>query len=140
MIVRTAVVGDVQRLSELLAQLGYEADSHLIIERLRLARESEGDAVFVAEIDKSVIGCISVHTYELFHRGGRSGRITALIVDVAHRNSGVGRALVKMAERYCASRKCVRAEVTSGESRLDAHRFYAANGYLQGKKYFVKPL
>jgi GNAT superfamily N-acetyltransferase len=140
MIVRTAAVGDAQRLSELLAQLGYDADSRLVIEKLGLARDSEGDAVFVAEIDKSVIGCISVHTYELFHRRGRSGRITALIVDMAHRNNGVGRALVKTAERYFASRKCVRAEVTSGESRLDAHRFYAANGYAQGRKYFVKPL
>ena len=140
MFVRAAVVGDAQRLSELLGQLGYDVDCKVIIEKLRLMSEADCDAVFVAERDKSVIGCISVHTYELFHRRGRSGRITALVVDAGHRNNGVGRALVDEAEKFCISRKCTRAEVTSGEARLDAHRFYVANGYLQGKKYFVKPL
>ena len=69
-----------------------------------LLSDADGDTVFVAESDGRVIGCISIHTCEPFHRCSRAGRITALVVDADYRSQGIGRALVEMAEKFCESK------------------------------------
>ena len=75
---------------------------------------------------------------DLFHVEGRLGRITLLVVDVVTRGKGVGTNLVIHADAYFRKHECVRAEVTSGDQRHEAHAFYKAMGYQLDERRFIK--
>jgi len=118
-------------------QLGYEASSDLVVQRLSRLSRGE-DAVLVAEANGLVVGVISLHTCEMFHADGRLGRITSLVVDRSHRGASVGKLLVQAADAYFLRDGCVRAEVTSGDHRPQAHAFYQGRGYALDERRFVK--
>lgn len=44
--------------------------------------------VFIADMDGSMLGVISLHAFDLFHQPARIGRITVLVVDAASRRQG----------------------------------------------------
>lgn len=66
------------------------------------------------------------------------GRITSLVIDSDQRGVGIGQLLVEAADQFFISSGCVRAEVTSGDQRADAHVFYQAQGYLPDERRFMK--
>ena len=45
---------------------------------------------------------------------------------------------VNAADQYFKSRGCVRAEVTSGDHRKEAHLFYQSVGFVLDEKRFTK--
>jgi GNAT superfamily N-acetyltransferase len=53
---------------------------------------------------------------------------------------GVGRQLLREAERRARTGGAARLEITSGSQRSDAHAFYKACGYSDGTVRFVKTL
>ena len=67
-------------------------------------------------------------------------RITALVVDEAHRGHGIGQMLVEAAETAARSARCSRIEATSARHRTDAHRLYDRLGYGQTSVHFLKRL
>ena len=136
--VRDAEPHDAIEISQLLGQLGYKASPDQVLEKLRLLTASPSDRVLVATHPDHLVGCIGLHTMELFHAPGRLGRITALVVADAARRVGVGSALVQAGEEHFRSCECVRAEVTSGDHRPEAHRFYEALGYTLDERRFLK--
>jgi N-acetylglutamate synthase-like GNAT family acetyltransferase len=138
--VRVARIEDAPAIARLLAELGYAPSDSLIADKLRQFAQSEGDDVFLAIRGARIIGCISLHVHELFHAHGRLGRITSLLVESSARNQGVGHVLVGRADSYFRSAGCIRAEVTSGDHRPEAHLFYVRNGYLADERRFVKRL
>ncbi len=138
MIIRIASVEDAEAIATLMKQLGYETPPSLLVEKLRLFSQSQDDEAFVATEDRAVIGCISVHIHELFHARGRLGRITSLVVQSDRRGTGVGAALMTEAERFFKANGCVKAEVTSGEHRAAAHRFYLSRGFVEDERRFIK--
>ncbi len=108
---------------------------------LRTFANSQSDQALVALDDHhQVVGCISAHAHELFHATGRLFRISSLIVHDENRRIGVGAGLIEAAEIFFKASGCGRAEVTSGDQRLAAHRFYAANGYIEDERRFIKKL
>lgn len=135
---RAAQVADASAISTLMVQLGYAAGVALIARKLEVLAPHACDRVLLAEVEGAVAGVISLHVFELFHAEGRIGRITSLVVDVGHRGSGVGQALVAAADRFFAGMGCVRAEVTSGDHRAEAHAFYTAQGYAPDERRFMK--
>ena len=66
--------------------------------------------ILVAEIDGAVVGCLQLTFIQgLSHRGAMKAEIGAVFVASAHRNRGIGQALVENAldlarTRGCASR------------------------------------
>src|SRR6267378_911193 len=56
------------------------------------------------------------------------------------RANGIGRRLVGVAEHFARDIHCERLEVTSGEHRHDAHRFYTGLGFSLRSARFVKSL
>lgn len=66
------------------------------------------------------------------------GRITSLVVDELHRREKIGKALLDIAETWFREKDCLKIEVTSGNERLDAHRFYEKNAYSPDGKRFSK--
>ncbi|OLD51200.1 MAG: hypothetical protein AUI63_00960 [Gemmatimonadetes bacterium 13_1_40CM_2_60_3] len=79
-----------------------------------------------------------MHLVPLFHAAGNLARLTALAVVPGHQRKGVGRALVTAAEAFAWEHDCRRVEVTSGDHREDAHRFYHALGYEMDERRFIK--
>ena len=53
---------------------------------------------------------------------------------------GIGRQLLKEAERRARSGGAARIELTSGSQRTEAHAFYRACGYKDSSVRFVKQL
>jgi GNAT superfamily N-acetyltransferase len=140
MSIRIATSEDAEAIAELMMQLGYEASPAMIAGKLHFFAQSQYDEAFVATDDNRPVGCISVHAHELFHTSGKLGRITSLVVDEDARIAGVGAALIEAAERFFRAAGCIRAEVTSGDHRLAAHRFYLANGFVEDERRFIKIL
>ena len=127
--IRAAGPKDSVAIAALLHQLGYGVTPERILENISASIDSASDAAFVACEDNIAIGCVSLHALPLFHMLGSLGRITSLVVDEKHRGRGIGQMLIHVAERWFQSAGCVKAEVTSGDVRIDAHRFYEREGF-----------
>ncbi|HHL4078369.1 GNAT family N-acetyltransferase [Burkholderia sola] len=135
---RESQSSDHHSIATLLHQLGYEATPALILEKLQSLIPSPTDKIFVATVHDKVVGSISLHALPLFHAAGYLGRITSMVVDEHHRGGGVGSALIAAAENWFRTVGCVKLEVTSGDHRLDAHRFYARHGFLRDGQRLAK--
>jgi GNAT superfamily N-acetyltransferase len=129
---------DIPAAATLLAELGYPMSDAVLAQRLEAIAANPDDAVFIAEENGKVVGLISVHSFEMIHRAGRLGRITALVVAASARGRGLGTELLVAAETHLRGKGCVKLEVTSGEKRSSAHDFYAARGYAEERVRFTK--
>lgn len=142
--IRPAQAADTPGITALLQALGYPATAELVHDKLNRLAGSALDAVLVAQHmathPGALSGLISLHALELFHAPGRLGRITALVVAEDARGQGVGAMLIDAADRWFHACGCVRAEVTSGDHRPQAHAFYEAMGYRPDERRFMKHL
>ena len=138
MSIRRLAAADIPSAATLLAELGYPTSVAALTKRLEAIAANPDDAVFVAEEEGKVLGLLSVHSFEMIHRAGRLGRITALVVAASDRGRGLGTELLGAAESHLRAKGCVKLEVTSGESRSAAHDFYAVHGYLEERVRFTK--
>jgi len=136
--IRRITSSDVPSAAALLAELGYPTTEADLGERLKAIATNPDDAVLVAAEDGNILGLVSVHSFEMIHRPGRLGRVTALVVAAAARGRGVGAELLGAAEAHLRAKGCVKLEVTSGEQRSPAHDFYAAKGYTEERVRFTK--
>src|SRR6266481_1649983 len=135
--VRRAEAEDADAIAVCLAALGYATPTALVAEKLSTLGSS--DTVLVAEDPTTgIVGVVSVHLVPLFHAPGSLARLTALAVVPGHQRKGAGRALVAAAEAFAWEHDCRRVEVTSGDHREDAHRFYHALGYEMDERRFIK--
>lgn len=136
--IRAAEISDVDKVAALLKQLGYIASAGLVENKIAMLTASPNDRVLVGENEGIIAGVISLHVTELFHAAGRIGRITALVIASDMRAKGIGKLLIEAADTFFRSTGCVRAEVTSGDHRPDAHAFYEAQGYMPDERRFMK--
>jgi GNAT superfamily N-acetyltransferase len=137
-VTREAQASDYYSIAILLHQLGYETTPALVLEKLQFLTSSPADKIFVATVRDKVVGSISLHALPLFHAAGYLGRITSMVVDEHHQRDGIGSALIAAAENWFKTVGCVKLEVTSGDHRPDAHRFYAKHGFLRDGQRFAK--
>ncbi len=126
------------RMAELLGQLGYPTEPGEVRKRISILFKSRADCLWVAQSGEKVVGLLAFHLTPLFHAPGNLGRITTLVVDENFRGKGIGRLLVETAEKWGWDRDCTRIEVTSGDWRSQAHRFYLDLGYAMESKRFIK--
>jgi predicted N-acetyltransferase YhbS len=126
--IREAAPADCVALSRLIDQLGYRTSEAEVARRLA---EMQGACrlVLVAELGGEVIGCLSTSIMQVLHRPKPVGRISMMVVDETLRGQGIGRALVRAAERRLVEQGCGLVEVTSNLVRTEAHRFYEKLGY-----------
>ena len=87
-----------------------------------------GQAAFVAVHDEHVVGW--VHAFRcVMLQTGPFAEIAGLVVDEAHRGTGVGRALVERVEAWATEEGLHEIRVRSNVVREGAHRFYEQLGY-----------
>lgn len=103
-----------------------------------------GGDVLVADLGGDVVGVCQVMIFPHFqHAGGWCCELESVHVRDDQRSRGIGAALLKAAEEMALATGCYRMQLTSRNVRVDAHRFYRANGYVatsQGFKKLLGPL
>ena len=137
---------DAEAAAVLSGQLGYEATAEQFRQRIeRLAASTQSQAGFVACIgsgeDATIVGWIEAAiTYHL--QSDPFVLLGGLVVKDGVRGLGVGRRLCEEVEAWTLEQGIHVLRVTSRSTRLDAHRFYLRDGYVEIKssKVFEKRL
>lgn len=129
LLIRPARADDGAAIAVLIDQLGHPGSSARdVAARLPLIEAAGMDAL-VAELDGRVVGCLTTSVMPVLHRPWPVGRISMLVVAEGQRGKGIGVALLRAGEAALAARGCAMIEVTSNNTRKDAHRFYEREGY-----------
>jgi GNAT superfamily N-acetyltransferase len=85
------------------------------------------------------VGLCQVIIFQHFqHAGGWCCELESVHVRDDRRSQGIGAKLLEAAEALARERGCYRVQLTSRTVRVDAHRFYLANGYDQTSQGFKK--
>jgi GNAT superfamily N-acetyltransferase len=132
-VVRRAVANDAAELARLSGQLGYAATACEIAGRLEdLQRSLDNDVLVACAPDGTLVGWIDLAlTWHL--QSGKSAEIGGLVVAEGWRSQGIGRLLVREAEKWARERGLNKIRVRSNVKRTDAHRFYEREKYLLQK-------
>jgi N-acetylglutamate synthase-like GNAT family acetyltransferase len=137
--IRDARPEDSAAISDLLGQLGYRTaveDVEARLERMRAA----GDRVVVADAGGTVVGLAALHVSPSLEYDAPAGKLAAIVVDEAHRGTGVGRTLVEAMEDEARERGCGIFFLTTAERRADAHAFYERLGLEYNGRRYAKTL
>jgi GNAT superfamily N-acetyltransferase len=138
--VRGATLSDVEKIAALVSQLGYQTtadDMRLRLERLLPHPEH---IMFVAETSGDVVGLVAAHIGQGLENNDPHARVTGLVVDGHWRGGGVGKMLMEHIESWCRNRGVRNVILTSGNHRVDAHKFYQRIGYTATGQRFIKHL
>ncbi|WP_240125785.1 GNAT family N-acetyltransferase [Thermomonas alba] len=137
---RPAVLGDADDVARLLCELGYPCDTAEASERISAILANERQALILARRNGAVCGLVALDFMYYLPLGTTTCRVTALVVSAGAQGQGLGRALLKEAERRARAGGAARIELTSGAQRTEAHAFYRACGYSDSSVRFVKLL
>lgn len=139
--IRDIQANDAAAVANLLHQLGYEGAENFLHEKIHSLMADPNEYCLVAEeTNRQVIGFISIHIIPQIALKGDFARISYFAVDEHFRSCGVGRLLEEHCERIARERNCDRIELHCHSRRIEAHRFYYRQGYVESPKYFVKKL
>ena len=139
-LLRSATEADVKHIESLLAELGYPSKEGDVRHRLRRSLRSDTSCVLLAQSASEVIGLVSAELVPYFPNGSTICRVTGLVVSTRHRGRGVGEKLLTGAADFAREHHCSGIEITSGEHRLDAHRFYQRLGFSRTSFRFFQSL
>ena len=137
---RSASLMDADDVAALLSALGYPCDREDASERIHSIIANDRQAMVLARCDGMVCGLIALDFMYYLPLGTTTCRITAMVVTPEAQGRGLGRQLLREAERRARVGGAARLEITSGSQRSDAHAFYRACGYSDGTLRFVKHL
>jgi predicted N-acetyltransferase YhbS len=139
--IRVARPSDADAIAHLTQQLGYDLTESDAADRLSRILMRADQGFFVADIGGRATGWIHAVLVE-YVDAEAFALIGGLVVDGAHRGSGIGRALVDAAENWARERGVSIVRLSSAVHRTAAHRFYEGLGYTKIKTQhaFIKPL
>lgn len=137
---RSASLVDADDVAALLSEMGYPCDVDDAARRISAIVDNDRQALVVARCDGVVCGLLALDFMYYLPLGTTTCRITALVVRNDAQGRGLGRRLLKEAERRARFGGAARLEITSGSQRSDAHAFYRACGYSDGTLRFIKHL
>jgi GNAT superfamily N-acetyltransferase len=124
---------DAAAMAALSNDLGYPADPAAMESRLAAVLAESGHAVFGAEAaDGKLLGWVHVCA-RLLLIDPPAAFVEGLVVGATARRRGVGRALMAAVEDWAGGRGAESIRLRSGASRAEAHAFYRALGYRDGK-------
>jgi GNAT superfamily N-acetyltransferase len=119
---------DISACRLLLSQLGYDLTLQEVKRRYDAIREKQDHAVFVGEQDGQVVALLHIYERPAFDKPPEV-IVQALVVDQNWRGMGIGKSMMKIAERWALDRRFSSIALTSSVSRSDAHAFYNSIGY-----------
>jgi GNAT superfamily N-acetyltransferase len=126
--IRPARDDDLAALRSLLGQLGYDLPLDEIRRRLAAVGMAPDHAVLVGESNGRVVALLHLFVRPALEKPPEV-IVQALVVDSRRRQGGVGKAMMKAAERWAQARDLRSVALSSHVAREDAHAFYKALGY-----------
>jgi GNAT superfamily N-acetyltransferase len=138
--IRDARPGDAPALAPLLDQLGYPALPEAVRRRIEVLAASDADRLVVAELEGRIVGLAAIHVSLSLEYDEPAAKLSAIVVDRAHRRRGIGEALVAAMEAEARTRGCGLIFLTTAERRRDAHAFYRRIGWEETGRRFAKRL
>lgn len=138
--IRNANYHDAPTIKTLLETLGYKTTCSIIVNQLEIMFGRDDHHVFVYEIEKEVVGFVSVHYLPELAIDGCLAVITYLSVDETVKDAGIAQALERYVTEQAKSKKCERIQVHCLDWRTPTHHFYMQQGYSEYPKYFTKKL
>jgi GNAT superfamily N-acetyltransferase len=131
--IRPLTSADAEAVGALSGHLGYPTATEEMGERLATVLAAPGHALFGAEDREGrLVGWVHVCARWLLI-DPPSAFVEGLVVAPEARRLGVGRALMAAAEGWARRRGLEVVRLRSGAPRGDAHAFYEALGYHQGR-------
>ena len=92
----------------------------------------------IAELNNEPIGYISCHAqYLLHHSGQKIAEIQEMYVNPKNRKMGVGKKLIEELKRIAKQKGIAQLEVTSNKNRVDTHRFYKREQFINTHEKFT---
>ena len=138
--VRPATPDDTAALASLMTHLGYPTDPGAMRRRMARIAALPEYATWVAEAQGAVTGMAGAMRGWGYNHDAPYARLTALVVDPAHRGRGTGAALVRAVEEWARVRGAGSLHLTTRLHRAEAHRFYLGLGFEETGKRFYKIL
>lgn len=138
--IRSASYKDAPAIKLLLEALGYKTSMSLLVNQLEMMFGQNDHQVFVYELNKDVVGFISIHFLPQLAFDGELAVITYLSVDEAVKDQRIDKALEHHVTQQAIKRKCDRIQVHCMDWRAPVHKFYEQQGYQEYPKYFTKRL
>jgi GNAT superfamily N-acetyltransferase len=135
-----AAVEDAEGILSLIMQLDKSINLGILIKNLEDKLHDDKYFVFVAKIESKVIAFAELHFMHFVYEEKPRARLSSYCVDAAYRNKNIGSGFLGIMEEFCKQHNIFRVELTSNLRRMDAHRFYEANGYSFVSKAFHKTL
>ncbi|MBS1529015.1 MAG: GNAT family N-acetyltransferase [Bacteroidetes bacterium] len=138
--IRVATYHDAPTIKILLEGLGYSATLSLLIDQLEMAFGQNDHKVFVYELNKEVVGFISVHFLPQLAFDGDLALITYLSVEDSIKDRGIAKTLEEYVTSLARARRCNRIQVHCAGHREQACQFFARQGYQEHPRYYDKKL
>ncbi|ASA57705.1 GNAT family N-acetyltransferase [Vibrio gazogenes] len=138
--IKEPTLSDAPAIVALLASLGYPETEAFIEKRMTQLLSHDNDVLLIAVKEHEIIGVIALHFIPQLALPGDFCRISYFCISETSRGEGVGTMLESHAVDIAKARGCDRIEVHCHARRVDAHRFYDQNGYVESPKYLVKLL
>ena len=132
--VRTAEKRDIPSLKILSEELGYPSSEKQVASRLERIIASPNDIIYVStDGNDEVTGWIHVFM-ALRLESDPFAEIGGLVVKKEFRKNGIGKELVKAAEKWSLGKGINKIRVRSRTSRTDTRRFYERESYKVTKE------
>jgi GNAT superfamily N-acetyltransferase len=133
MIIRPSLPKDADAISSLSAQLGYPLSPGEVAPLQASLLQLADHRVFVAEDDRGQVrGWVHVFiSRRLFVPP--FAELGGMVVELTHRRSGIGSALLNKAEEWASEAGCLLIRIRSNTQRVEADHFYRDVGYVLSK-------
>jgi GNAT superfamily N-acetyltransferase len=98
--------------------------------------------IYVAEIEKTIVGTIAVLImHNIGHLGKQSAIFESFAVLPEWQSQGIGKAIIKYVMEICKKAGCYKITLSADVKRTEAHNFYETLGFTQhgySYKYLIK--
>lgn len=113
-------------------------DKALLKQCYEVCLDTPNTHYLVATANDKPVGYISCHGQILLHHCGLVYEIQEMYVLPEYRSRGIGKILLDALLEQISKENYVLLEVASNMKRVDAHRFYEANGFVKTTYKFKK--
>lgn len=127
--IRNFEIEDLCEIARLTKQLGYPTSIQSILPRLQRLQNNSDHRIWVAEDEKlGVIAWMHLRI-DLTLASDAKIEVVGLVVDERKRGQGIGRLLMKEAEKFARDLDYKIVRLRTNIARDDAHKFYERLGY-----------